>query len=214
MSVFPGTPPPTVESATTVEADGYRTTRIEIDSHTGTHIDAPAHMLADGPTLDEYPLETFHFEAAIADCRPLEDREPIGVDVLEGAVPPAVSQDGDVDLLVVRTGWERHWNTPSYADHPFLTAAAADWLVDQGLHLGLDTLNPDPTPTAQASQDEPDGHPVHLTLFEDDRLILENLRGLEPVQEPARITLHAVPLSIHDADGAPVRAVASVPDSR
>ena len=52
--MYPGTEPPTLSEATTVERDGFAETRLCFYSHTGTHIDAPAHMLRGGPTLDRF----------------------------------------------------------------------------------------------------------------------------------------------------------------
>lgn len=217
MPVYPGTDPASLEPTASVERDGYRARRIDVDSHTGTHIDAPAHMLEDGPTLDAYPLDTFRFTARVLDCRPLEAREEVGAATLREA---AAFDDGvegdrecereplDADLLVVRTGWEDHWGTDRYFDHPYLTSDAAEWLVSTGSHLAIDSLNPDPTPTDDATDDEPDSYPAHHALFADDRLILENLCGLDAVPGDGAFELHAYPLAVGDADGSPVRAVA------
>lgn len=109
MCVYPDTPPVRVEPTTTVETDGYRTTAIEMDSHAGTHVDAPAHMLDDGATIDQLPIGTFQFSAHRVDCRPLEPRTPIGVETIADGVPD--SPDG-VDLLVVQTGWDTLGNRP------------------------------------------------------------------------------------------------------
>ncbi len=209
MPVYPGDPPVGVDQLATIEADGYRQTAIGIDSHTGTHIDAPAHMIADGRTIDEFPVETFRFAAHRVDCTGVDPRAQIGVDELTAGV------DGDlpdaVDLLVVQTGWDNYWGTDRYFDHPYLSSEAADWLVDRGLHLGVDTPNVDPTPTENAADDEQAGYPVHRRLLGDGRLLLENLRGLARL--PDRFELHAYPLSIRgEGDGAPVRAVAVVDD--
>lgn len=212
MPVYPGTDPASLESTATVGHDGYRARRIDVDSHTGTHVDAPAHMVAEGPTLDAYPLETFRFTARVLDCRPLEAREGIdAATVRDAAGVEAEGEDADletVDLLVVRTGWEDHWGTDRYFDHPYLTADAAEWLVSTASHLALDSLNPDPTPTDDAADDEPDSYPAHHALFADERLILENLCGLDAVPETEPFELHAYPLAIGDTDGSPVRAVA------
>lgn len=203
MPVYPGTDPVRFEPTATVQDDGYRTTRLDLDSHTGTHVDAPAHTTT-GPSLEELPLETFRFRARVVDLRPLEARDPITTSMLR----EATAGTRDVDLLVVRTGWEVYWGTEHYFDHPYLTPEAAEWLLENDCHLGLDTLNPDPTPTEHAASSEPDGFPVHHTLFEDERVILENLRGLEQVDGQGGVDLHAYPLAIGDGDGSPVRAVA------
>ncbi|WP_312908758.1 cyclase family protein [Natronosalvus caseinilyticus] len=214
MPVYPGSPPVAVEPATTVEDDGYATTNLSFDSHTGTHVDAPAHMRSDGPTLDDFDVERFRFRAILADCRPLEPREPVGADDLERAVAADAdadttgNEDEDVDLLVCRTGWETHWGTDRAFDHPYLTASAADWLVERELDLGIDAMNVDPTPGSDPAPDEPDGYPFHRTMFADDRILLENLRGVEALPVGEVFTVHAYPLAVANADGAPVRAVA------
>ncbi|WP_123533861.1 cyclase family protein [Halosimplex salinum] len=202
MPVYPGTEPVAVEPRATRESDGYRTTRLDLDSHAGTHVDAPAHLV-DGPSLDEFPPERFRFSATCADLRPLDPRESVGLDTLrEGlAVDPA-----EVDLIAVVTGWDRHWGEERYFDHPYLTSKAARWLADRDCDLGVDTVNPDPTPTGRAAADEPEGFPVHEALLGADRLIVENLRGLDRL--PDRFVLHAYPHRFEGADASPVRAVA------
>ncbi|WP_436911979.1 cyclase family protein [Halosimplex marinum] len=207
MPVYPGTEPVGVEPDATLDADGYRTTRLDLDSHAGTHVDAPAH-LTDGPALDEFPVERFRFDAAAADPRPLDARERVDLDAVRAAltVDPA-----EVDVVVVVTGWDRHWGDERYFDHPYLAAEAAAWLADHGCDLGVDTVNPDPTPTERAGEGEPDGFPVHERLFDADRLVVENLRGLDRV--PDRFELHAHPLRFAGADASPVRALADTGDA-
>jgi len=205
MPVYPGNPPVEVARTASIEADGYRTAQIRLDSHTGTHMDAPAHMRADGPTLDEFPPEAFRFSAAVVDCRPLSPRSQI----MPQRVANTLSEINidTIDMVILQTGWDTHWGTDQYFDHPFLAPETAAWLAERNLHLGIDALNIDPTPTENASENEQTGYPVHHTLFAADRLVVENLRGL--AQLPAQCTLHAYPLAIEDADGSPVRAIAT-----
>lgn len=202
MPVYPGTEPVRVEPAATRDRDGYRTTRFGLDSHAGTHVDAPAHLI-DGPGLDDLPLDRFSADAAKVSVKSLEPRERIGLD----AVRAGLDADPEaIDLAVVATGWDRHWGTERYFDHPYLAPEAADWLAGRDCDLGIDAINPDPTPTERAGPDEPDGFPVHEALFERGRLLVENLRGLDRL--PERFELRAYPLRFADADASPVRAVA------
>jgi len=203
MPVYPGTEPVSVERRATRESDGYRTTRLDLDSHAGTHVDAPAHLV-DGHSLHEIPLDRFTFAATAVDLRPLDSREPISRSALREAISIDVEA---VDIVVLATGWDEHWGTDRYFDHPYVSREAASWLAAHDCDLGVDTINPDPTPTENAD-DEPAGFPVHETLFEADRVILENLRGLERL--PDRFELRAYPLRFADADASPVRAVAVV----
>lgn len=197
MAVYPDDPEVSVSEHTTMPEDGYRVKRLDCGSHTGTHVDAPSHTETDGATIEEFPVERFALDAVVADCRGLDPRSPIGPDRL-----PAT----DADVLVVRTGWDTHWNTTAYRDHPYLTSAAADFCLEHGYDLAVDALNPDPTPTPRADPDEPAGFPVHHRLLGNDHLIFENLTNLGAV--PDRFELLAFPLKLAAGDGAPVRAVA------
>ncbi len=199
--VYPGDPPVTVEDHATVAADGYRVRRLSCGTHAGTHVDAPAHTEPEGATVDDLPAERFRFDAALVDLdRP--PRAPVGVARLRAADPP-----DDADLLAVRFGWSDRWGTPTYRDHPYLTAEAAAWCADRGYDVGLDTPNPDPTPPvggwADAAADP--GVPAHHELLGAGRVLVENL-ALEAV--PERFDLRAYPLAVADGDAAPVRAVA------
>ena len=59
MPLYPGTELPVFEERASIEMDGYREKKIALCSHTGTHMDAPAHIIAGAKTLDQLPVETF-----------------------------------------------------------------------------------------------------------------------------------------------------------
>ena len=201
MPVYPGSRPVSVETATSVEEDGARVTELDLDTHVGTHVDAPAHTLVDGKTLDDFALAEFSFDARMVDCTDVSAREPLGPDVL--------GEPTDHDLLVVRTGWDEYWGTERYRDHPYLTEDAARWCAESGYSVGLDTFGPDPTPSVDPGRErsvEPTGLPAHDALFDEGHLVVENLRGLDRL--PTEFELRAMPLAL-DAEASPVRAVAT-----
>jgi kynurenine formamidase len=187
----PGDPPVELHAHATHDRDGYRVTAVSFGSHAGTHVDAPAHVDPDGATLDAFPIERFSFDTRLVDLCPVSDGERIGVD----ALPPV-----DCDLLLLRTGWDAHWGTDRYADHPVVTPEAAAWCADRGCDLALDAPSPDPRDSTEL--------PAHHALLGADRLLIENLTNLGGL--PRRFRLHAYPLALGDVDGAPVRAVADV----
>lgn len=216
MPVYPGDAPVAVVQTDTVAADGAALRRLECSSHVGTHVDAPAHMVADGSTLDEFPVDAFTFHARVVDCTPVVARErlteavlPPGVREGPGEQPGEEPGEGAADMLVFHTGWAAHWGTDRYRDSPYLGPALARWCAENGFHVGLDTFSPDPVPSAdpgREADDEPGGHPAHAALCGADRLVVENLRGLDRL--PERVELRALPLRIGEGDGSPVRAVA------
>lgn len=215
MQTYPGDPAVRVESAATVAEDGYAVERVELGSHTGTHVDAPAHAIPDGRTLDGFDLDAFVFDAVRVDCRALGARE---------AIPAALVPSGtDADCVVFDTGWADHWGTPRYRDHPYLAPAAGEACAEAELAVATDTLSPDPTPpaddddadgTAGAGSDDDSeaddseagdhGVPVHEAVLGAGRPIIENLTGLGGLR---RFELRALPMALA-GDGAPVRAVA------
>ncbi|WP_281195296.1 cyclase family protein [Halorubrum sp. F4] len=195
IQTYPGDPAVTVETVATHETDGFHVESVECGSHTGTHVDAPAHTEPDGRTLDAYPVERFVFDAIRVDCRDLGARE---------SIPAERVPDADADLLAFRTGWDASWGTDRYLDHPYLSPAAAEACAERGFDVAVDALSPDPTPSPNASDDEPAGFEAHHTLLGSGSLILENLTGLGAVDE--RFELRAYPLAL-PSDGAPVRAV-------
>jgi kynurenine formamidase len=101
--------------------------------------------------------------------------------------------------VLVHTGWDRHWVSERYGTgNPFLTAAAADWLVEQQAGLvGIDSVN----------IDDPSGQPrpVHRALLAAGIPIVEHLCGLD--QLPAGgFRFHAAPPQVVGIGTFPVRA--------
>ena len=212
MTTYPGDPDVAVDAHATHAADGVRVSAVAMGSHTGTHVDAPSHTEAGDKDIDAFDVETFAFEARVVRLNE-RPREPITTaDLVAGLSTSEVDSADDaestsrIDCLVLHTGWDVHWNSDTYRDHPYLTADAAAWCASRGYHVGIDALNVDPTPTDNATDDEPSDLGAHHGLLGAGKVIVENLRGLDRV--PDEFTLYAFPLTLVGADGAPVRAVA------
>lgn len=191
MPTYPGDPAVSLTPHATHESDGYRVTDCAFGSHTGTHVDAPAHVDPAGKTLADYPVERFRFDARLADYRGVGAGEAVELADLESVGPAA-----DCDLLVVRTGWADHWATDAYLDHPYLAPDAAEWCAERGLAVALDTPSPDPFGDAAL--------PAHHALLDADCLLIENVANLSGL--PARFEVRAMP--VVGVDGSPVRVVA------
>lgn len=195
--VYPGDPEFRTEQAATVASDGFNVLHVHMGTHVGTHVDAPYHLFPDAQRLDELSLEQFCGPAVIADVRGKRSREPIDRPDLE----PFADRLRPGAILVIHTGWSRHFGTPLYLDHPWLTVNAARLAVDLGVRsLAVDTLNPDET--------SPLGElPVHRVVLGAGGVIVENLTNLAAIDEPEPF-VSFFPIHLVGADGAPVRAVA------
>jgi kynurenine formamidase len=205
---YPDDPPVEFHGYGDVETEGYRATELRMTSHSGTHVDAPAHTEPDGDPIDAFDVERFRFDALVVAVDVDAPRQPITRAAVQAGVEAADADGSGADMLVFDTGWAAHWGDDRYHDHPYLTPGAARWVADEGYHVGVDALSVDPTPTADADPAEPSGLPAHHALLGADRFVVENLANLGAV--PDRFRLEAYPLPLSGADAAPARVVAEV----
>ena len=82
--VYPGDPKVEIKAWSTIEKDGYYMNTLFVGEHTGTHVDAPAHFIEGGKTIDEMPLDKFIGEGAVIDVSKL-DRDILPEDITENA---------------------------------------------------------------------------------------------------------------------------------
>ncbi|MEU2421971.1 cyclase family protein [Streptomyces sp. NPDC007851] len=201
MPVYPGDPQVDIRPALTAVRDGVNVLQVHMGSQSGTHVDAPSHIEDGLPALDQLPLDRFDGPAHVVDARGLPPRAAIGADLF-AAVPEG-------RIVLVATGWSVHWGTDAYHDHPYLTQEAAELLVARGVRtVGIDALSVDPTPGETL--------PAHRVLCGADAVIAENLTNLAEVLDAQRagrdVHVSLLPLHLPGADGAPVRAVARIPE--
>jgi arylformamidase len=199
MPVYPGLPRPSFEPIARVESDGYAMSRYELLNHIGTHVDAPSHLVAGGDTLEDIALERLVCDAVTIDVAAREPG-PLPREELEphlDAIRP-----GDLVLLnsgnARNYGDERYWTGWSYPD-----AGASRALIARGISgVGFDGPSADPVDTTD--------YGLHRIWLEAGRLILENLANLD--QLPPRAPVVIAPMRVAAANGAPVRALALLPD--
>ena len=196
MPVYPGTEPPVLRQANTVERDGFAETVIHMWSHTGTHVDAPAHMVAGAPTLDQMGVDRFVGRACVIDVSGAAGGEIEASDLERHA--DLVS---GCDFVLLHTGWSRYWGEERYySGFPVLSGAATRWLIGRSLKgIGLDAISIDAVGATRFAN--------HLECFGAGLILVENLTGLDALVG-RRFTLSCLPLALPDADGSPVRAVA------
>jgi kynurenine formamidase len=198
LSRYPVFPQPRIKRI--VEIPPANVTEVHMVVHHGTHVDAPCHFIADGPSMDQVPLDRLYGPGVVWRLD-LPARAPIEPKHLEAATPRL--QEGDIVLL--DTGWASHVNKDTYEDHPYVTGEAAAWLADRGAKLlGVDYSSPDMAPHYRADDY---GAPVHTTLLSRGVLISEHVTNLRELAGH-RIEAMFLALNIGGSDGAPTRAVA------
>ena len=195
MPVLPGDPEVQVDEVLTLADDGCSVRTVHLGTHSGTHVDAPSHVLRGGRTIDQVTPGELMGDAVVIHLPNLAPGHQIHLGELLSAMPVV-----NCRIVLLATGWDRYWGTDDYLRHPGLAEGAAAALVDAGVRVvGMDMASPD-------RSDGSDGLAAHEALLGADCLIIENLRGLADL--PSRVEFTALPLNIAGGDGSPVRAVA------
>lgn len=186
MTVYKDKPEkqPKINQAT----NGYVTeTRLEMDVHTGTHIDAPLHMTVDGETFESLPLQDLVGQCKVLDLTGVESG--ISKADLEGFE----LEKGDFILFKTKNSFEETFNF----DFIFLAKDGAEYLSELGVRgIGIDALG------IERSQE---GHPTHKTLFAHAIIIIEGLRLKEV--EQGEYFMVAAPLKLVGTDASPARVL-------
>ena len=200
ITVYPDTVGPKFEVLNTVEKHGFAELRMTMVFHSGTHIDAPCHILKDTKSLDHFPLEKFIGKAMVIPC---QDREEISLEYLKSFE----NQIARVDFILFFTGWQYKWNTPHYfEDCPVPTPEAARFLATFNLKgIGFDAFSVDKVISAEKVTQET--LPNHYILLAKEILLIENLTNLDKLPDTF-FTFQCLPLKVEHADGSPIRAVA------
>ena len=200
MTVYPDTVKPAFELYNTIEKDGFAELKMTFCTHTGTHIDAPSHILKNRKSLDRFPVDKFIGKAITIPCLNLN---VIGLEYLK-VYTKKIAQ---VEFILFFTGWQYKWNTEHYfEDFPVLSKDAAQWLTTFKLKgIGFDAISAD-----RINMPEKEGSialPNHFILLGKEVLLIENLTNLDKLTEDI-FTFQCMPLKIENADGSPVRAIA------
>ena len=177
-------------------------TEIHLPCHAGTHVDAPVHVVPNGKSIEELPLDAFVGPGAVIPVEKGGGEEVTAAD-LEGSGVPV--DRGDV--LMLHTGWDAKFESDEYNMHPYLSVDAAEWIVERGVKLfGIDCITVDlPTPLRSKGFD----FPVHRTLLGNDVLIAENVTNLGAIAG-RKNRIMALPLKVQGSDAAHARIVAEL----
>jgi len=200
LPVWPGDPPVSVIRVSSLDrGDAANVSRLDIGSHTGTHVDAPLHFEPGGAPVDRLPLDVLLGPARLVE---LDVREKISKSDIESLDLSGVTR------VLFKTRNCRRWQDladaasespcPFDETYVYLDEPAAGLLVDRGVRLvGVDYLSVESYRNPAFS--------THHRLLRAGVVILE---GLNPLSvPPGDYELIAAPLRIEGGDGAPARVI-------
>lgn len=199
MPMFPGDPPMELRRMGSLPTHGFVSHLASLPAHSGTHVDAPGHVLAGRAMLADLPLSRFCGAGVLLDVR---ERPGLAVTAQDLAPRLAKITAAAPVFVLLRTGDEARWGLEGYyTEGAHLTPEAAVLLAGlPGLSgIGLDAGSVDALEAADL--------PAHKALLGAGLVIVENLRGLE-LLPGSGFTFFCLP--VLGQDGSPVRAAALV----
>ena len=194
MPVWPGDPQVVLERYRTISAGNFSNdSKLACSVHTGTHVDAPAHFIENGKTVENLSLNSLIGPAVVAN---LPEADIITPDMLD-----ALALSPQTTRLLLKTRNSALWADPHHHFHQdfvALSTQAAQWIIRKGIDLvGIDYLS---------IQLFKDAEPLtHRTLLDEGIIIVEGL-NLKDVA-PGIYQLICLPIKLSGSDGAPTRAV-------
>lgn len=192
MLVWPGDPQVSIQTTATVEKDGVGDSHLSFGSHTGTHVDAPKHFVANATGIDQIPLEKLVGECFVVDLTEITHKEIL---VSDFSQIPLTSGS----RILFKTGNYKYLYGNVFPDsYISLSLQAAEYLVTKGVYLvGIDFLG--------IEKRKNPGHPVHTTLLKAG---IVNVEGLDLSKVPeGKYKLICLPIKLKDADGSPARVI-------
>lgn len=174
----------------TTQTNGYVTvSNINMGVHTGTHVDAPLHMLPGGDPIDTIQVEDLVRYVKVFDLTHVDDQiTKIDLTSLQ------IEKD---DFIILKTKNSASFNDDFDFNFIYVTEEAANYLIGIGISgIGIDSLG------IERAQE---GHPTHRMLFKNNVIIIEGLR-LKDISE-GKYFMVAAPLKIKGIDGSPARVI-------
>jgi kynurenine formamidase len=217
LSSFPGITPEDLP-----EGLGWSSETLTLNSHAGTHMDAPYHYhptMEGKParTIDEMPLEWAYGPGVVLDMRHLEAETVVSIEDMKKALLKINYQISPLDIILVMTGADRYWKSNDIAkyisEYAGMGREATLWLINQGVKLvGTDAVGWDRSFASQARAFRKSGDRSliwegHFAGIEAEYYQMEKLTNLDKLP-PYGFMVYCFPIKILKAGAAWVRPVA------
>ena len=202
---------------------GWAVENLNVNSHTGTHIDAPYHYgpISEGRParcIDEVPLEWCFGPGVVFDMRHRQPGEIISIQDLQLELSKIKYTLRPNDIVLIHTGAATRWGTPEYFRQPGLDRDSTLWLVDQGVHtIGIDAWTLDREFAAQIADFKRTGDgryiwPAHFAGITKEYCQIEKLANLDQIPHPYGFYVSCLPVKIKGASAGRCRGSPSPAD--
>jgi arylformamidase len=194
MKVFPGSPQPSFITWSRFETQGYFSEVMFLSTHTGTHIDAPAHFVPNSKTIDQLDVSRFVTHGILLRFPKNADQQITLNDIINYKINAN-------DTVIFATGWENQHDKDNYMyNNPGLSAEAAEYLAN----IKVNAVAIDGPSIDRGIDNRFDSHSI---LLSNNIFIIENLCNLAELGPARSFTFVVNPLKLVGASGSPVRAI-------
>jgi kynurenine formamidase len=194
-------PHASIETIATVKENDFFASKVTLSTVTGTYLEAGSHILENGKTLDQYPVEDFIRPAKIIRLPRQGEKALIDEQLLAAHAPKILKGDA----VLVDSGWGLRWNSPGYVlQCPNFSKKAIEWMLRSDIGIfGTDV----PCIESSWSEDEvKEKGGMLAAMFRKNVLLVAPLVNLEKVKGNAG-TIFCLPISLQGTSGAPARVV-------
>ena len=208
--VFPGVVTPGERSTVvTVEENGFYMQRWAFDEHQGTHMDFPAHFIADGQRVDAFPADGLVGPAVVIDIAARAEEDPDAVVTVDD-LNAWEMEHGDIPegaFVLMYAGWDELLGTPAFLGDdtglhfPGFSGDASDWLVNERSikGVGVDTISIDHGISSTFD--------THYTILGAGLVGIEGLNNLGAIKDSQATIVCGIP-KFEEGSGGPARILA------
>ena len=205
------------------EGMGVSLEKIRLNSHSGTHVDAPAHYgpICEGTkarTIDQMPLNWFYSRGILIDVEQ-DSNDPVTKLEVQESLKKNSERIREGDIVLIKTGADKLWGNPEYfTDFRGMTLESVDWILDQGVKvIGIDSFGFDAPfhkmiDNYSKSGDQANLWPAHFLGRKREYCQIERLANLDKIPINKNLKVSCFPVKIKGAGAGWSRVVAIIED--
>jgi kynurenine formamidase len=183
----------------------FRVQKMKYNNGIGTHMDAPAHVIKNGRTIDKLNLKELITDCVVIDVSSKANESYV---IMPEVIQKFEKKYGKIksnSFIIFYTGWEKYWaNRKKYNNNhkfPSVHTSTAKLLLKRNIAgIGTDTLSVD---TGEY------GFPVHHAILGADKYLVENVANAKSLP-PIGAKILILPLKIENGTEAPIRLIALI----
>lgn len=201
---------------------GVNLERVQLTSHTGTHLDAPFHY---GPiyegapsmTIEEVPLSWCYGNGVLIDLSETNSEVPVTVEEIKNHLKSLNYNICENDIVLINTGADKLWGTKEYFTHfRGISLEATEFLLEKKVKvIGVDSFGFDPPFHRMLLKYQETGlkeylWPAHVLGRKKEYCQIERLTNLSAIPVPTGFTVSCFPIKIKNSGAGWSRVVAII----